>query len=157
MMSDAARPFTPYTLDRRSSNIELIMFSTRSGASSPDQEPLLGASSSYPRRVAFDASVTAPIVADDVRHKPSTKQAWRAKYIWDTLDKSPEERSLMFKFDTCILGLAGLGYMIKSLDQSNMTAAYVSGMKEDIGMVVRVLAHTFHGVLYLTCNIGEPI
>ncbi|KAF9515950.1 hypothetical protein BS47DRAFT_1293193, partial [Hydnum rufescens UP504] len=63
-----------------------------------------------------------------------TLATWRAKFIWDSLDKPPAERSLLFKLDLCLLTLASLGYMIKNLDATNITQAYVSGMKEDIGM-----------------------
>lgn len=56
---------------------------------------------------------------------------WRS-YVWDTLDKSPEERRFLFKLDTVLLTSASLGYLIKYLDQVNINNAYVSGMKEDM-------------------------
>lgn len=59
------------------------------------------------------------------------KRSWRS-YVWDTLDKSPEERRFLFKLDAVILTLASLGYFIKYLDQVNITNAFVSGMKEDL-------------------------
>ncbi|KAJ5770085.1 uncharacterized protein N7511_002136, partial [Penicillium nucicola] len=61
------------------------------------------------------------------------KRKW-VSYIWDTFDKSPEERRLMFKLDSAILTFASLGYFIKYLDQININNAFVSGMKEDLGM-----------------------
>lgn len=64
-----------------------------------------------------------------VQGKP--KRSWRS-YLWDTLDKSPEERRFLFKLDAVILTLASLGYFIKYLDQVNITNAFVSGMKEDL-------------------------
>ncbi|PKY01125.1 putative MFS transporter Liz1/Seo1 [Aspergillus campestris IBT 28561] len=61
------------------------------------------------------------------------KRRW-VSYIWDTFDKSPEERRLLFKLDTAILTFASLGYFIKYLDQVNINNAFVSGMKEDLGL-----------------------
>jgi hypothetical protein len=50
------------------------------------------------------------------------KRKW-ASYIWDTFDKSPEERRLLFKLDTAILTFASLGRPSKlvnlPLDQKN--------------------------------------
>ncbi|KAJ8125609.1 hypothetical protein O1611_g8028 [Lasiodiplodia mahajangana] len=61
------------------------------------------------------------------------KRTWRS-YIWDTFDKSPEERRFLFKLDAVVLTLASLGYFIKYLDQVNINSAFVSGMKEDLGL-----------------------
>ncbi|KAL4780013.1 major facilitator superfamily domain-containing protein [Aspergillus varians] len=61
------------------------------------------------------------------------KRRW-VSYIWDTFDKSPEERRLLTKLDAAILSFASLGYFIKYLDQININNAFVSGMKEDLGM-----------------------
>lgn len=75
----------------------------------------------------------------------NVKKRW-VSYIWDTLDKSPEERRLLFKLDTAILTFASLGkcailfflgatdanrsgYFIKYLDQININNAFVSGMQ----------------------------
>ncbi|KAL5113394.1 hypothetical protein ACEQ8H_008738 [Pleosporales sp. CAS-2024a] len=55
-------------------------------------------------------------------------------FVWDTLDKSKEERWFMFKLDAALLTFASLGYFIKYLDQSNINNAFVSGMKEDLGL-----------------------
>ncbi|KAI1429595.1 MFS general substrate transporter [Xylaria sp. FL1777] len=61
------------------------------------------------------------------------KRTWRS-YIWDTFDKSPEERRFLTKLDAIVLTLASLGYFIKNLDQVNINSAFVSGMKEDLGL-----------------------
>lgn len=45
-------------------------------------------------------------VSSDVQKSP--KRKW-VSYIWDTFDKSPEERRLLFKLDTAILTFASLG------------------------------------------------
>ena len=55
------------------------------------------------------------------------KRKWQS-YIWDSLDKSPEERRFLFKLDSAILTFASLGYFIKYLDQNNINNAFVSGM-----------------------------
>ncbi|KAI0205245.1 MFS general substrate transporter [Astrocystis sublimbata] len=61
------------------------------------------------------------------------KRSWKS-YVWDTFDKSPEERRFLFKLDAVILTLASLGYFIKYLDQVNINSAFVSGMKEDLNL-----------------------
>lgn len=63
----------------------------------------------------------------------SRRPHWTA-YLWDTLDKSPEEQRFLFKLDVAILTMASLGYFIKNLDQTNINNAFVSGMKEDLGL-----------------------
>ncbi|KAL6892035.1 major facilitator superfamily domain-containing protein [Trichoderma evansii] len=65
--------------------------------------------------------------------QPEAKKTW-VSYIWDTLDKSPAERQFLFKLDAALLSFASLGYFIKYLDQVNINNAFVSGMKEDLGL-----------------------
>ncbi len=50
---------------------------------------------------------------DLIQVKPQRK--WQS-YIWDTLDKSPEERKFLFKLDAAVLTFASLGYFIKYLE-----------------------------------------
>ncbi|KAJ5227578.1 uncharacterized protein N7469_007584, partial [Penicillium citrinum] len=76
---------------------------------------------------------TAESMASNPGVQKDVKRRW-VSYIWDTFDKSPEERWLMFKLDTAILTFASLGYFIKYLDQININNAFVSGMKEDLGL-----------------------
>lgn len=54
--------------------------------------------------------------------------------VWDSLDKSPEERKLIAKLDWWILSYICVAYFVKYLDQTNVSNAYVSGMKEDLKM-----------------------
>ncbi|TRM65269.1 major facilitator superfamily domain-containing protein [Schizophyllum amplum] len=61
------------------------------------------------------------------------RRPWTS-YVWDTWDKPPEERRFLFKLDCCLLTYAALSYFSKYLDQQNITNAYVSGMKEDLGL-----------------------
>ena len=44
----------------------------------------------------------------------TVKRKW-VSYIWDTFDKSPEERRLLFKLDSAILTFASLGMILVSL------------------------------------------
>ena len=85
-----------------------------------------------------------------VQKRPRT--SWKS-YLWDTLDKSPEERRFLFKLDAVLITFASLGYLIKyldqvrcsprpsqcstglnSLEQVNINNAFVSGMQEDLGL-----------------------
>ncbi|KAM0514461.1 hypothetical protein ACHAPE_006754 [Trichoderma viride] len=65
--------------------------------------------------------------------QPEVKKRW-VSYVWDTFDKSPEERRFLFKLDAALLSFASLGYFIKYLDQVNINNAFVSGMKEDLNL-----------------------
>lgn len=46
------------------------------------------------------------LAAEVVKEEP--KKRW-VSYIWDTFDKSPEERRFLFKLDAAILTFASLG------------------------------------------------
>ena len=70
-------------------------------------------------------SVDAQLHADEII-KETPKRRWQS-YIWDSLDKSPQERKFLFKLDSAVLTFASLGYLIKYLDQSNVNNAFVSG------------------------------
>ncbi|KAK7182284.1 hypothetical protein DPSP01_006996 [Paraphaeosphaeria sporulosa] len=52
--------------------------------------------------------------------------------VWDSLDKTPEERAFIAKIDFWILTYVCIAYFVKYLDQTNISNAYVSGMKEDL-------------------------
>lgn len=55
--------------------------------------------------------------------------------IWDyDPGRSKEEAAFVQRLDICVLTILGLGYFIKNLDQTNISNAYVSGMKEDLQM-----------------------
>ncbi|KAK9773069.1 putative Major facilitator superfamily (MFS) profile domain-containing protein [Seiridium cardinale] len=57
-----------------------------------------------------------------------------ASVVWDSLDKPPEERRFIAKIDWWILSYCCISYFVKYLDQTNVSNAYVSGMKEDLSM-----------------------
>lgn len=57
---------------------------------------------------------------------------YRAKTV--LVKKTRAEKKLLFKLHILITFYLFVGYWVKYLDQSNLTNAYVSGMKEDLGM-----------------------
>jgi ACS family pantothenate transporter-like MFS transporter len=66
----------------------------------------------------------------------SVRRGWRnvQRYIWDDPDKPVEEKRFLRKLDFFLLSYTCLGYFCKNLDQANISNAYVSGMKEALGM-----------------------
>lgn len=52
------------------------------------------------------------VEAANANEKPviqkTVKRKWQS-YIWDTFDKSPEERKFLFKLDSALLTFASLG------------------------------------------------
>jgi ACS family pantothenate transporter-like MFS transporter len=62
---------------------------------------------------------------------PKPKSSWRG-WLWDSADVSKEERKFLFKLDATLLTMGTLGMLIKWIDTSNITNAFVSGMKEDL-------------------------
>ncbi|KAK8238822.1 MFS general substrate transporter [Phyllosticta capitalensis] len=82
---------------------------------------------------AADREQSAPVSKTNAVVKENVKYDWRSA-IWDTFNKSPEERRFLTKLDAALLSFASLGYFIKYLDQANINSAFVSGMKEDLGL-----------------------
>ncbi|KAI4159489.1 MAG: hypothetical protein LQ342_006568 [Letrouitia transgressa] len=74
----------------------------------------------------FQSEDTSTASADQVVQK-DVKRRWQS-YMWDTFDKSPQERRFLAKLDAALLSFASLGYFIKYLDQANLNNAFVSGM-----------------------------
>ncbi|CAK7224498.1 hypothetical protein SBRCBS47491_005572 [Sporothrix bragantina] len=60
-------------------------------------------------------------------------ETWRS-YIWDTWDRPLAERRLLNKVDAVVLTFASIGYFLKTLDQTNVYNAFLSGMKEELQM-----------------------
>ncbi|OAK94215.1 putative pantothenate transporter liz1 [Phaeosphaeriaceae sp. SRC1lsM3a] len=58
-------------------------------------------------------------------------RSWKG-WLWDSADASKEERRFLFKLDATLLTFGTLGMLIKWIDTSNITNAFVSGMKEDL-------------------------
>ncbi|KAI1633074.1 MFS general substrate transporter [Biscogniauxia mediterranea] len=55
-------------------------------------------------------------------------------FIWHPKGTPASEKKLLFKIDFFILTYGCLAYFTKWLDQSNLSNAFVSGMKEDLSM-----------------------
>jgi len=68
--------------------------------------------------------------ADYVAGRGRVKRRW---YQWYADTDTPAERKLLVKMDLLILTYAFLGFWTKYIDNGNLTNAYVSGMKEDLG------------------------
>ncbi|KAJ5295853.1 hypothetical protein N7508_010674 [Penicillium antarcticum] len=94
-------------------------------------------------------AVEADIHPSTLAQKES-KRKW-VSYIWDTFDKSPEERRLMSKLDSAILTFASLGYFIKYLDQIKLTVRLFLGCRE-IPLLSR-----FHLLFILTIGRKEDL
>ncbi|KAK8105245.1 major facilitator superfamily transporter [Apiospora kogelbergensis] len=64
----------------------------------------------------------------------SSRTPWWS-YIWDyDPGRSHEERIFIQKLDVFLITMLSLGYFIKNLDQTNISNAFVSGMKEELAM-----------------------
>ncbi|KAF7557695.1 hypothetical protein G7Z17_g397 [Cylindrodendrum hubeiense] len=50
-------------------------------------------------------------------------------------DRTPEERAFVRRLDLFLMTFGCISQVIKYLDQTNITTAYVSGMKEDLGLL----------------------
>ncbi|KAL2212414.1 MFS general substrate transporter [Sarocladium strictum] len=79
--------------------------------------------------------------------------------LWDSLDKDPEERKFIAKIDWWILSYCCIAYFVKYLDQTNVSNAYVSGMKEDLDMAGNDLNYlnTFWTVGYILGQLPSQI
>lgn len=74
----------------------------------------------------INAIDTANGIKNSLQNRP-----WYS-YIWDTWDKSPEERRLIRKIDCTLVLFGMLGTFSKFIDRANLQTAYVSGMKEEL-------------------------
>ncbi|OQV00239.1 hypothetical protein CLAIMM_05764 [Cladophialophora immunda] len=59
--------------------------------------------------------------------------SWKG-WLWDSADVSKEERRFLLKLDFTLLTFGTLGMLTKWIDTSNITNAFVSGMKEDLNL-----------------------
>uniref|UniRef100_A0A0B7K2K8 Major facilitator superfamily (MFS) profile domain-containing protein n=1 Tax=Bionectria ochroleuca TaxID=29856 RepID=A0A0B7K2K8_BIOOC len=75
----------------------------------------------------------APTTLPENEPVSNQKSTWRG-YIWDSWDRTPEERKLVLKMDLTLMTFGCLGTFIKYLDKSNLQSAFVSGMKEDLSL-----------------------
>ncbi|KAL4875630.1 major facilitator superfamily domain-containing protein [Aspergillus karnatakaensis] len=70
----------------------------------------------------------------DTKKKRSLWGTIKEVFNWYPSAYPIEERKLLFKLDVSILVFACLCFFVKFLDQTNITNAYVSGLKEDFGL-----------------------
>ncbi|KAH7027219.1 pantothenate transporter liz1 [Microdochium trichocladiopsis] len=66
--------------------------------------------------------------------QPRTLRQKISAVVWDSLDKTPQERKFISKIDWWILSYCCVAYFVKYLDQTNVSNAYVSGMQKDLAM-----------------------
>lgn len=80
---------------------------------------------------SFDAQGSSQ---HDIEEVKEPKAPWWS-YFWDyEPGRSHEERVFIQKLDVFLITMLSLGYFIKNLDQTNISNAFVSGMKEDLAM-----------------------
>ncbi|KAI8182082.1 Pantothenate transporter liz1 [Colletotrichum sp. SAR 10_75] len=85
-----------------------------------------------PKGLAVDGSFSDRTSATSPHGKE--KAPWWS-YIWDyEPGRSHEERVFIQKLDVFLITMLSFGYFIKNLDQTNISNAFVSGMKEDLSM-----------------------
>ncbi|RMZ79996.1 hypothetical protein DV738_g2932, partial [Chaetothyriales sp. CBS 135597] len=105
-------------------------------------DPTKGNTASDSSAVALAESLHAKDVtevnvtdADSQDNKPK-RTLWRhvLSFVWDSVDGDPEYRKYIQRLDLFFFPTVCLGYFIKYLDQTNYSNAFVSGMKEDLGL-----------------------
>lgn len=103
-------------------------------ALSPSREYDPTKEASFPRSSSSsDGNGPGASASGDAGHGKSPP--WWA-YIWDyEPGRTREERAFIRRLDTFLITILSLGYFIKALDQTNISNAFVSGMKEDLGML----------------------
>lgn len=137
-MEDLAAEMDNSSIDGRpAESVPLLEQSRPSSESATMSAP---AHSNIEKDVAIEA---APLSREESSQTSSPNHAavtekhevpWYA-YIWDyEPGRSKEEVHFVQRLDICVLAILSLGYFIKNLDQTNISNAYVSGMKEDLKM-----------------------
>ncbi|KAK6217366.1 pantothenate transporter liz1 [Colletotrichum tabaci] len=99
-----------------------------------------------------DGKDTASVAVQRDEQQPKRSLRKRiAAVVWDSLDKDPEERKFIAKIDWWILSYCCVAYFVKYLDQTNVSNAYVSGMKEDLHLTGNDLNYltTFFNIGYI--------
>jgi hypothetical protein len=102
----------------------------------------------------IESGTTTPNTSATAVHinAPDQPKTWKG-YLWDTWDLPQDQRRLLFKVDALVLTFSSIGYFLKNLDQTNVNNAFLSGMKEDLGMWGDELVTSKSSVfLYLTLS-----
>ena len=72
---------------------------------------------------------------DEYEYRVTTQQKkCRKWYKWFHDDDTPEEKKFITKIDILLTFYSLMAYWVKYLDQTNLTNAYIGGIKEAIGM-----------------------
>lgn len=80
---------------------------------------------------------------DEYEYRQNKKVRSQHKwYHWFNENDTPAEKKLILKLDILLCFYSMMAYWVKYLDQTNLNNAYVSGMKESIGMKGNDLVHT---------------
>ncbi|KAK5117506.1 hypothetical protein LTR85_008891 [Meristemomyces frigidus] len=84
----------------------------------------------------FCASEENVSSSSEASSPPKSRGFWNniQRFIWDDPDKPKHEKRFLLKLDVFLLSYTCFAYFCKNLDQANISNAYVSGMKEAIGM-----------------------
>ncbi|CCH42850.1 Vitamin H transporter [Wickerhamomyces ciferrii] len=86
---------------------------------------------------------------------PRSSKDKKKAFFWNPPGRSKYEKRLVFKLDCIILTYVCLSFFIRYLDQSNVSNAYVSGMKEDLnlhGNMYNWLNSSFY-IVYSVCGL----
>lgn len=89
------------------------------------------------------------------RKNPQSGLEKKEFFFWNPPGRSSYEKKLVFKLDWIVLAYCCLSFFIKYLDQSNISNAYISGMKEDLnleGSMYNWLQETFL-IAYSVCGL----
>lgn len=78
-----------------------------------------------------EPAATTGATAEEVFIAPKANDNF---YFWTRPGTSTEERKLVQKLDLAILTFCCLTFFTKDLDRNNINNAFVSGMKEDLGL-----------------------
>ncbi|RDW72814.1 hypothetical protein BP6252_06721 [Coleophoma cylindrospora] len=104
---------------------------------------------------AKDNSAVAQVITDEKALKGALTQIELEPT--DHIDPR-EERAFVWRLDLCFLTIGFLGYTFKYLDQTNISNAYISGMKEDLKLYGNELNYftTYFNIgymvmLYISC------
>ncbi|KAK9457459.1 major facilitator superfamily domain-containing protein [Dipodascopsis uninucleata] len=81
------------------------------------------------------------------------------RFVWDTFGKEREERMFVQRIDRYLFLFGLLSDWVKYLDQTNISNAYVSGMREDLKMYSqqRNLLTTFFNIGYIVSAVPSQI
>ncbi|KAK7224328.1 hypothetical protein V2G26_012331 [Clonostachys chloroleuca] len=91
-----------------------------------------------PLQKVTSEAIARPVSTSDHSEEEYDKKSLKRRIreiVWDSLDRSPEERRMIAKLDFFILTWASLAYFSKNLNSNNLSNAYVSGMKEELPVI----------------------